>query len=117
MGNSKRHSVPSWIIIKKVKNRSILPILRTNLHSGGLEAIILATEEKADFLTLDDLKARNVAKKMGLNVIGTIGILLLAKKRGIIKEDIEEILKLLIKNGFYISEKLKELIFKLSKDI
>jgi len=50
------------------------------LHQGELEAIVLAQELNADYVVLDDLLARQKAKRLGLNVIGTIGILLLLKK-------------------------------------
>ena len=51
---------------------------------------------------LDDNKARIVAQSMNLNPIGTIGVLLELKDRGIIPE-IKPYLDKVIKYGFRIS--------------
>jgi predicted nucleic acid-binding protein len=55
-----------------------------NLHLGELEAMVLAQELKADYVLLDDLLARSKAQRMEINVMGTIGILLFAQKKGLI---------------------------------
>ena len=47
-----------------------------SLHHGELEAIILARELQADFVLLDDSLARKKAQRMGLKIIGTLGVLL-----------------------------------------
>ncbi|MCU0401498.1 MAG: DUF3368 domain-containing protein, partial [Algoriphagus sp.] len=54
---------------------------------------------------IDEVKGRKVAAENGLEIIGTLGLLLLAKKRGLIK-DLEQVLKDLNKNGFRVSKKL-----------
>jgi len=54
------------------------------LHQGELEAIILAQELSADFVILDDLLARRKAQRLEINVIGTLGLLLLFEKRGLL---------------------------------
>ena len=46
------------------------------LHQGELEAMILATETQADYILLDDLLARRKAQRLGLQVMGTIGVIL-----------------------------------------
>lgn len=53
-----------------------------SLHQGELEAMRLASEIDADLLLLDDLLARRKATRIGLKVIGTVGILLLANRQG-----------------------------------
>lgn len=53
------------------------------LHQGELEAIILAQELFADYVILDDLLARRKAQRLGMNIMGTMGVLLLLKKRGL----------------------------------
>ena len=51
------------------------------LHEGELAAMALAQELSADFVVLDDLLARKKAQHLGLNVIGTVGLLLLMNKQ------------------------------------
>jgi predicted nucleic acid-binding protein len=87
--------------MKVVSNSSVLIglaiavlSLLEHLHGGEAEAIILAKESSADLILLDDPKARATASHMGIEKIGTIGILQLALKQGIlkdIKEDYEKI--------------------------
>jgi uncharacterized protein len=56
----------------------------TDLDAGEREVIALAMEISNSKVLLDEKKARQVAQNFGLQVIGTIGILLLAKSKGII---------------------------------
>ena len=57
-------------------------ILRKELGAGETAVIALALKVKADLVILDDLAARNVAVELGLNVTGTLGVLLAAYKKG-----------------------------------
>lgn len=43
-------------------------------------------EKGIDRVIIDDKQARKVADKLGLKVIGTLGILILAKEKQVIKE-------------------------------
>lgn len=52
------------------------------LHRGELEAMILARETGAGLVALDDLRARHKATQLGLRPIGTVGLILLACRRG-----------------------------------
>jgi hypothetical protein len=56
-------------------------------------------------LLLDDQEARREAISRNLPVIGTVGVLLLAKRRGLIP-GVRQILDDLIAQGTYISQKL-----------
>lgn len=55
-----------------------------HLHQGELEAMQLAVETQADYVLLDDLSARRRATRMGLQVMGTVGILLFAHQKSLI---------------------------------
>jgi len=63
---------------------------------------------------MDEQKGRNVAKRLGLNVTGTIGILLKAEKLHLIDSTYEKIRDLKGK-GFYLSDALLDDISKFKK--
>ncbi len=74
-----------WIERRKVNNNLAVKALRMSLGPGESEAIILADECRADFLILDDLKARQTAEELGLSVVGTVAVLKKAWKKKIIQ--------------------------------
>ena len=49
------------------------------LHAGELETIVGGKELEIDFVLIDEIAARNMAKNFFLTPIGTLGILRLAK--------------------------------------
>jgi uncharacterized protein len=96
----------NWIEVVAVKENDLISVLLMTLDKGEAEAIALAKELKADLLIIDELKGRKCAKQLHLNIIGLIGILLLAKQKGLIKSIKEILIELQEKAGFWISEKL-----------
>ncbi len=79
-----------------------------SLHRGELEALVLAREQKADVIALDDGPARRRAVKMGLRPIGTIGLLVLFRGRGLLNAAtaIEKLDQLVDQHGLYLSDSL-----------
>jgi predicted nucleic acid-binding protein len=53
---------------------------------GESESVILYREMQADFLLIDDKKARKIAENFEINCIGTLGLLMIAKDKGLIEE-------------------------------
>lgn len=88
----------------------------TGLDIGESEAIILSDNLKADFLLMDEVKGRKIAVQMGIHIMGTVGILLLAYDTGILSaEDIGTTVALLRNANRHISEKLfEQLLDKIS---
>ncbi len=60
--------------------------LSARLDIGEKEVIALAIERNVHKVLLDEKEARRVAQEFGLQIIGTIGILLLAKKKHVIPQ-------------------------------
>lgn len=56
------------------------------MDKGESESIILCKELHADFLLIDDKKARKIAETLNVKCIGILGILATAKDKGIIEE-------------------------------
>lgn len=95
-----------WIKVKKVTDSKEVQVLMKTLDSGEAEAIVLSQELKADVLLMDEKKGRLIAQKMGLKVVGLIGILVHAKRTGHIKA-LEPVLNDLIeKANFYVHPSL-----------
>ena len=106
-----------WIEVRAVTNTEKVKALQqtSNLHIGEAAAIVLAEELKADQLLVDEKAARRVAIARQLPVIGTVGILLLAKEQGLI-ENVKAVLDALIENGTRIGMHLYEQALILAKE-
>ena len=96
-----------WIKQEEVQNIKLKKSIAMVLDEGESEAIVLALEGKKEeaLLILDDYEARDYARNYQIKVTGVIGIILRAKKIGLI-EDLEEILTKLQTTGFRIKEEL-----------
>jgi predicted nucleic acid-binding protein len=68
------------------------------LGAGELEAISLALELRADAVLIDERKALGIARRLGLLVMGTIGLLELAARRRLI--DLPRVVAELRKTNF-----------------
>ena len=72
---------------------------------GEAESVALYRELQADFLLIDDRKARAIAESLSINCIGTLGILLTAKDKGRI-DTLRSIFKQFLKNKHFYSLQL-----------
>ena len=98
--NKELYALVSEFLDRVVKVKEVeIGIGFPGLHEGEQEAIILA-KKLACWVVLDDLKARKVAEREGLKVIGTAGLLRVMKELGLIKEDPESLFRKLKRYGF-----------------
>lgn len=95
----------SWLKTETPKNRALIFSLKISVDDGEAEAIALALEKDCKII-LDDKQARSVAKRLGLEVIETVGLFIRAKQNKLI-DLLEPILDDLDANGFRLSENLK----------
>ncbi len=72
------------------------------MDQGESESIILYKELHADFLLIDDKKARKIAETLNVKCIGIIGLLATAKDKGII-EELKPIFETFLLNKRYYS--------------
>jgi uncharacterized protein len=93
----------SWIKIRAPVHVLELP---NRFGRGEQEAISLAAELRLSVM-MDDYDARMQAISMGLHVLGTFGVLLLAKRKGHLAA-VMPILEIITKRGFRISEQMRQ---------
>lgn len=104
-----------FINVNEVENLQAVKILRevVGLDAGESESIALAEEINSDILLMDERKGRQVAKKLNLKIVGTVGILLHAYDENILSEsDILECIEILKNSNIRISQNLLDLIVK-----
>lgn len=82
-----------------------MKLLKEELDAGESEAIVLARESGAKLILLDDRAARRKARTLGLPMIGTLGVLLMAKDRGLLPL-LKPLLDTLQQVGFRMSNDL-----------
>lgn len=72
---------------------------------GESESVILYKELQADFLLIDDKKARSIAENFGINCVGTIGLLSIARDKGFV-DNLKPLFDLFLQNHRYYSIEL-----------
>lgn len=104
-----------WLVVKPLHNIGMARALKTQIDEGESEAITLAVELGDIFIVIDAKKAIRIARQMDLKIIGTVGLLLRAKKQGIIPE-IKSTLDALYEVDFRISDALYQQALNLANE-
>lgn len=94
-----------WFEIRSPQNTPLVRSLCTYLGKGEAEAIALGVEIGDCEVLLDDKKARKTAKFLGLKVVGTVGLLLRAKRHAYLTQ-VKPLLDQLVSEGFYLSQEI-----------
>jgi predicted nucleic acid-binding protein len=102
-----------WLDIRTPGNLAVVSALRTQLDDGEANVIALALELGDVSVILDDKKARRIARQMGLRVIGTVGILVRAKRKGVCGQ-VKPMLDALDNAGFRMTKSLRHEALRLS---
>jgi predicted nucleic acid-binding protein len=105
----------NWIKIVKIKNQSVVNKLTRHLDLGESEAIALSIELESDVLIIDEKAGRTIAKKLGRNIIGMIGVLIEAKEKGHI-QSVKPYLDKLRNTGFRMSEEVYRLGLQMASE-
>jgi predicted nucleic acid-binding protein len=82
------------------------------LDEGEAEAIALASELGARVVLLDERDARRMAERIGLRVLGTVGVLVWAKRAGHIASLSAELDALEGRGRFRLSKALRERVLR-----
>lgn len=119
VGRSSGYDVPNpndypWL---NIVNPQSMPSewLALDLGAGELGAMALALENPDYVVLLDDMLARRTAQAAGLQVWGTLKVLLEAKSQGLI-EAIEPYISKLSEAGMWISVEVRQRILVLADE-
>lgn len=96
---------------KKVREIASFNELTFIMDYGESESVILYKEINADFLLIDDKKARSIAENFRIRCIGTIGVLSIAKEKGLVDE-LKPLFEMFIKSNRFYSLALLNAILK-----
>jgi len=101
--------------VKPVQNKIAVQLLSKDVDLGEAEVIALALENGIKNVIIDDAKGRKIAQLHGLYAIGTIGVLLEAKRLGHISQ-VKPDLDKLIANKIRIGRNLYQQALKLADE-
>lgn len=105
-----------WLELAPPAKGEELESLSLALGPGEAGAILLSGQCPCRFLLLDERRGRSVAKKRGLRVVGTGGVLLAAKEQGLIVR-VSDALDQLAASGYRLSSELRERILDLAGEV
>ena len=108
-------SAATWIRTVHVNDRLAVEVLLDELDLGEAETIVLARELGVDWVLMDERKGRRKLTQLGLPKIGTLGILLKAKRGGLlaaIRPDVER----LRHGGFSISQAVVDAVLREARE-
>lgn len=98
---------PAWLLERPLAQPLPPAILDAGLGAGESEALALALEARAERVLLDELAGRKLARRLGVPVVGSVGVLLAARRKGLIPT-LHEPLERLRNSGFRMDEDLYE---------
>ncbi|MBI5016838.1 MAG: DUF3368 domain-containing protein [Deltaproteobacteria bacterium] len=102
-----------WLQVRSIGDPSGLSRLSGLVDAGEAEALVLAEEVVLRFLLIDDRRGRAVARRRGLTVVGTGGVLLAAKKKGL-QEAVGLVVAELAATGYRLSPELRARLLALA---
>ncbi|MBV6394799.1 MAG: hypothetical protein HFACDABA_00369 [Anaerolineales bacterium] len=116
-GQSKGYDVPNpdeypWLNIVNPKSTPS-EWLALDLGAGEIAAMALALENSDRVVLLDDMLALRTAQAAGVQVWGTLQVLLEAKSHGLIKK-VEPYMAKLSDSGMWVSAEVKQRILALA---
>lgn len=100
----------AWIKVQPIQNSLLVKSLSLQLDKGESEAITLAIEMSASLILLDEKRGRNIANQFNLRPFGLLGMLIQAKKTGLVPAIKPLIDRLRNHAGFWIDNKLYQTV-------
>jgi predicted nucleic acid-binding protein len=104
--------LPAFLETRSVRDRAAVSHLGSELDLGEAEAIVLAKEVGASLLLMDEKLGRLAAAREGLAITGLMGVLIAAKRRGMVVSIRELVGEIEVEAGFRVSEAVKREVFR-----
>lgn len=104
-------TLPEWVVVEPVQNEELFFDLLQQLDPGEASAIALALESAGSLLIIDEKRGRQVAKSYGLVTVGTLGVLLEAKRMAVIPS-IRPLIDNMTAANFRIAPKLLDMVLQ-----
>lgn len=101
-----------WLEVRTPQNIQMIQTLNQFLDPGEAAAIALAVDISADRLLIDERLGRSIASQYSLKIRGILGILLNAKRQGLISEIKPLLDRLTGEAGFRVSQTLYDRILQ-----
>lgn len=98
--------VPDWVKTRAVQNDALIRSLHPPLGAGEAEVLALGLDIDDARVVIDERRARQMARRLEIPLVGTLGLLLVAKREGDLGA-VEPVLRALEEAGFYMSEVLR----------
>lgn len=95
----------NWIEAIPIKDRTQVSLLMLSLDKGEAEVLALAKEMQADLILADEEKARRSAALAGFEVMGLLGLFLLAKNLGLV-DAVKPLIEALRREKFRVSDRV-----------
>jgi len=104
--------LPDFFQIERVADPGKVIVLAATLDQGEAESIVLAEQLGADLLLMDENIGRQVASARGIAVTGLLGVLIRAKRAGLIHSVKDVMSRLQSEAGFYVSDDLWQAVLR-----
>jgi predicted nucleic acid-binding protein len=105
-------TLPIWLQVQPIQNLTQANLFARVVDLGEAEAITLAKEIRADYLLIDERKGRLLATQEGIPIVGLLGVILIAKKRGLVPSARKLLARLQKEAGVYLADSVKEAALK-----
>lgn len=102
----------AFLELQQPKDTVEVDRLHQQLDIGESEALVLASEVQASAVLIDERAGRAVAAQLGLPTIGTLGILVRAKRQDLIEEVTSLLDRLVDDFQFFVSGDLRREILR-----
>jgi uncharacterized protein len=108
-GRAGAEQIGSAAVIQRhpLQDRQAVATLQVFLGPGEAETLVLAQELSLPLVLMDDIRARKAAQQTGIRTLGVVGLLLAAKRQGLIAR-VRPLLDMLIARGFRLGRRLVE---------